>query len=57
VNPFQGNPIIDDSSNPSLLRTPVQWAHTLARNPLRMERILGVMLWAAFFAVLFSLGE
>ncbi len=28
-----------------------------ARNPYRLERILGVILWLAFFAGLFSLGE
>ena len=27
------------------------------RDPLVMERTLGVVLWLAFFAVLFSLGE
>lgn len=57
MNHFQGSPILSDDSDTSLLRAPMQWAQALARNPLHLERLLGLMLWAAFFAVLFSLGE
>ncbi|MDA1266794.1 MAG: hypothetical protein O2816_17070 [Planctomycetota bacterium] len=28
-----------------------------ARDPYQLERVLGIVLWLAFFAVLFSLGE
>ena len=55
MNHFQGTPILGDGSNPSLLRAPFRWA--LARSPVQMERLLGVFLWAAFFAVLLTLGE
>lgn len=27
------------------------------RDPYQLERVLGIVLWIAFFAVLFSLGE
>ncbi len=57
MNHFQGSPILEGGSDPALLRAPMQWALTLARNPLHMERLLGLVLWAAFFAVLVSLGE
>ena len=57
MNHFQGSPILKGGSDPSLLRAPMQWALTLARNPLQMERLLGVFLWTAFFAVLLTLGE
>ena len=55
MSQFQGSPILNNGSDPSLLRAPMQWAR--ARDPVRMERLLGVFLWAAFFAVLLSLGE
>ncbi len=55
VNHFQGSPILRDSSDASLLRSSIQWARD--RKPIEMERLLGVFLWAAFFAVLLSLGE
>jgi hypothetical protein len=32
-------------------------ASQAARNPYILERGLGIVLWMAFFAVLFSLGE
>ena len=55
MNYPEGNPILSDRSGPTLLRASMQWIR--ARNAVRMERLLGVFLWAAFFAVLLSLGE
>ena len=55
MNHLQGSPILSDGSDPSLLRAPMQWAR--ARNPVQLERLLGIFLWAAFFAVLLTLGE
>jgi len=60
VNHFQGSPILRDSCDPSLLRTSIQWTSiqwARTRKPIEMERLLGVFLWAAFIAVLLSLGE
>ncbi len=42
---------------PSALATASRTRKSLLRDPVRLERAIGIVLWAAFFAVLFHFGR